>query len=234
MTDQARTPRPLTGDIFRLAPALTSDELLVLLALADYGARIFPSQAQLALKTRLHRSTVNRAVQSLREKGIVTAKGHGKALTYSLQLSLPATPTCRSQRQVLSPAATGAVAPSDRDPNYQTNYPNQPSAATAAAGVESPWDGIDPEDQRRIRRWVPRGVEELIAAQRRVTLRKLAEIGVRVSDHGRWWSHLGSRWAQKGMPPYDQLLVELEAMGPDVRDRLAMLAFRVGLGRVAA
>ena len=74
-------PRTHSSEVFRLAPCLPSDELLVLLALADYGERIFPSQAALAAKTRLHRSTVNKALQSLRRKEVVQAKGFGKALT---------------------------------------------------------------------------------------------------------------------------------------------------------
>ena len=58
------------SDVFRLAPCLERDELLVLLALADYGERIFPSQEALALKTSMHRTSVNRALAALRKKEI--------------------------------------------------------------------------------------------------------------------------------------------------------------------
>ena len=81
---------------------------------------------------------------------------------------------------------------------------------------------------------MPRGADELCQAQRRVTLRQLATLGIRVTDHARWWRRLGERWGQIGVPPYDQLAVELQSIGTDVRDRLSVLAFRLGLGRVAA
>ena len=98
----------------------------------------------------------------------------------------------------------------------------------------SPWDGIDQEHVRKIRNWHPRAdVEALCAAQRRVTLRKLAELGIRVSDHGRWWARLGEQWGEIGVPPYDQLASALDSI-TDARDRVALLAFRVGVGRVAA
>jgi hypothetical protein len=100
--------------------------------------------------------------------------------------------------------------------------------------VVSPWDGIDPEDVTKIRRWCPRDTDTLCEAQRRVTLRKLADLGIRVIDHARWWRRLGERWGQIGVPPYDQLALELQSIGPDVRDRVSVLAFRLGLGRVAA
>ena len=223
----------LPSDVWRLAPCLTSDELLVLLALADYGERIFPSQAALAVKTRLHRSTVNRALHSLREKSVVQSKGSGKALTYTLQLSPAATGTCSPQRQVVSPAATGAVAPGYRDPNYISNQQTNQGAAEAAKGVVvSAWDGIDPEDRRRILRH-PHGGED-IEAKHRVTLRELAKLGVRESEFPRWWRQLGKRWGDTGVEPYSTIADELEEIGADVRDRAAVLAFRLGVGRAAA
>lgn len=230
----------LPSEVWRLGDSVTPTEKLVLLALVDYGTRIHPSQGTLSVKTGLSVRTVGDTIASLRRKGLVTTVQRGaKSLSYSVVLKRPS--SANSAEHDRQPLPSRSANSAEEVGNHcrgiltsqGTSQPN-PGAVTAAAGVESPWDGIDPEDQRRIRRWVPRGVEELIVAQRRVTLRKLAEIGVRVSDHARWWRHLGSRWAEKGMPPYDQLLVELEAMGPDVRDRLAMLAFRVGLGRVAA
>jgi hypothetical protein len=99
--------------------------------------------------------------------------------------------------------------------------------------VVSPWDGIDPADVTKIRRWWPRDTDTLCAAQRRVTLRKLAELGIRVSDHSRWWARLGEQWGNTGVPPYDQLATTLETI-TDARDRVALLAFRIGVGRVAA
>ena len=187
-----------SSDVFRLAPCLTSDELLVLLALADYGERIFPSQAALAAKTRLHRSTVNKALQSLRKKEVVQAKGFGKALTYMLDLSPAATGTCRSQRQVVSPAATGGVAPSDRDPNKRTNnQPNQSAADAAAGGWDVSW-----EVRSRIAMRDPRGDPD---AQLRVVRRIMAEHGLGDPDAQWGWRLLCEHWARTGNAPYDTL-----------------------------
>jgi len=187
-----------SSDVFRLAPCLTSDELLVLLALADYGERIFPSQAALAAKTRLHRSTVNKALQSLRKKEVVQAKGFGKALTYMLDLSPAATGTCRSERQVVSPAATGGVAPSDRDPNYRTNHQPNPVAADAAQGGRQDFDEL----LKRIRVRDPRAD---IDAQRRVCSRVFEQHGLAKDDMPPAWRLLCLNWARTGNSPYDVL-----------------------------
>jgi biotin operon repressor len=187
-----------SSDVFRLAPCLTSDELLVLLALADYGERIFPSQAALAAKTRLHRSTVNKALQSLRKKEVVQAKGFGKALTYMLDLSPAATGTCRSERQVVSPAATGGVAPSDRDPNYRTNHQPNPVAADAAQGGRQDFDEL----VKRIRVRDPRAD---IDAQRRVCSRVFEQHGLAKDDMPPAWRLLCLNWARTGNSPYDVL-----------------------------
>jgi biotin operon repressor len=188
----------LASDVWRLAPCLTSEELLVLLALADYGDRIFPSQAALAAKTRLHRTTVNRALHSLRKKTVVQSKGSGKALTYTLDLSPTATGTCSARLQVVSPRATGAVAGSDRDPNYRTNsQPNQGAADAAAGGRE----GFD-ELVQRIRARDPRAD---IDAQRRVCSRVLEQHGLAREDIPPAWRLLCLNWARTGNAPYDTL-----------------------------
>lgn len=231
------TPKPANriGQVFRLAPCLSSDELLVLLALADYGDRIFPSQAALAAKTRLHISTVKRALTGLRSKQIVTAKGYGKALTYMLHLAHAERGTSLTQSEVVAQAERGGRSHRARDPNTQTNYQPNPPPAEAGRGVAaSPWEGIPEDAIRRIRRWVPEGADELCAAQRRVTERRLLELGVARDQLGRWWSRLGDRWGDTGVPPYDNLATTLDGIGGEVRDRLAVLAFRIGVGRVAA
>ena len=228
-------PANRIGQVFKLAPCLSSDELLVLLALADYGDRIFPSQAALAAKTRLHISTVKRALASLRGKEVVRSKGYGKALTYVLHLAHAERGTSLTQSEVVAQVERGGRSHRARDPNYQTNHQTNHLPADAGRGVESPWDGIDPEDERRIRRWCGRhDAEELCAAQRRVTLRTLGDLRLRVTDHGRWWTRLGAIWAESGVPPYQTLKAELDGIGPDVRDRVAVLAFRLKIGRVAA
>jgi hypothetical protein len=233
----SNTPRTANriGQVFRLAPCLSSDELLVLLALADYGDRIFPSQAALAAKTRLHISTVKRALTGLRSKQVVTAKGYGKALTYMLHLAHAERGTSLTQSEVVAQAERGGRSHRARDPNTQTNYQPNPPPAEAGRGVAaSPWEGIPEDAIRRIRRWVPEGADELCAAQRRVTERRLLELGVARDQLGRWWSRLGDRWGDTGVPPYDNLATTLDGIGGEVRDRLAVLAFRIGVGRVAA
>jgi len=230
-------PKPTNriGQVFRLAPCLSSDELLVLLALADYGDRIFPSQAALAAKTRLHISTVKRALTGLRSKQVVTAKGYGKALTYMLHLAHAERGTSLTQSEVVAQAERGGRSHRARDPNTQTNYQPNPPPAEAGRGVAaSPWEGIPEDAIRRIRRWVPEGADQLCAAQRRVTERRLLELGVARDQLGRWWSRLGDKWGDTGVPPYDNLATTLDGIGGEVRDRLAVLAFRIGVGKVAA
>ena len=186
------------GDVFRLAPCLTSEELLVLLALADYGDRIFPSQAALAAKTRLHRTTVNRVLASLRTKQVVRSKGWGKALTYHLHLSQPATGGCSAPLQVVSLPATGGVAHGYRDPNSQTNSQPNPGAADAAAGGWEVPDGVG----NRIRARDPRAD---IPAQAKVCRRVMAQHGLTLEEAQRAWLVLCDHWARTGNPAYDTL-----------------------------
>jgi hypothetical protein len=253
--------KPLPSDVFRLGEALTPEEKLVLLALIDYGARIYPSQGTLALKTGYCVRTIRTVVKALREKGVIQTSQRGaKALTYSVVLNpvhVPApesSPVTRNYSGI-TPVHAARDAAVGRHPvpinaardaavcgkrcsgiltSQGTSQPNQAPATAGKGGEASPWDGIDQEDQRKIRRWVPRDTDTLCEAQRRVTLRKLADLGIRVTDHARWWRRLGERWGQIGVPPYDQLALELQSIGTDVRDRVSVLAFRLGLGRVAA
>jgi biotin operon repressor len=221
------------SDVFKLA--IGPLEKLVLLALLDYGNRAFPRQETLATKASISRSAVQRAVRNLREAGYVTTTSRGKALCYRL-CCVPQTQHDASNRRRRCVPQTQEMRPIDA--GILTNPFNesiQPGAADAARVVESPWDGIDPEDERRIRRWCGRhDAEVLCQKQRGVTLRRLGELCVRVSDHARWWTRLGAIWAETGVPPYQTLKAELDAIGPDARDRLAVLAFRIGVGRVAA
>ena len=234
-------PKPLPSEVFRLGDALTPEEKLVLLALIDYGARIYPSQGTLAVKTGYCVRTIRTVVKALREKGILTTSQRGsKALTYSVTMNPvhEARDAAVGRHAVQRNAARDAARcgmPCSGILTSQGTSQGTPAPATAGKGGEaSPWDGIDQEDQRKIRNWHPRDVDDLCAAQRRVTLRKLADLGIRVTDHARWWRRLGERWGQIGVPPYDQLALELQSIGTDVRDRVSVLAFRLGLGRVAA
>ena len=233
--------KPLPSDVFRLGDALTPEEKLVLLALIDYGARIYPSQGTLALKTGYCVRTIRTVVKALRDKGILTTSQRGaKALTYSVTINPvheardAALGRHAVQRNAARDAAQCGMPCSGIRTSQGTSQGTKAPATAGKGGEASPWDGIDQEDQRKIRNWVPRGVDELCEAQRRVTLRKLADLGIRVTDHARWWRRLGERWGQIGVPPYDQLALELQSIGTDVRDRVSVLAFRLGLGRVAA
>lgn len=233
--------KPLPSDVFRLGDALTPEEKLVLLALIDYGARIYPSQGTLALKTGYCVRTIRTVVKALREKGILTTSQRGsKALTYSVVLNPvhaardAAVGRHAVQRNAARDAAQCGMPCSGIRTSQGTSQGTLAPATAGKGGEASPWDGIDQEDQRKIRNWHPRDVDDLCAAQRRVTLRKLADLGIRVTDHARWWRRLGERWGQIGVPPYDQLALELQSIGTDVRDRVSVLAFRLGLGRVAA
>lgn len=210
--------RIMPSAVWRLAPCLTSEELLVLLALVDYGDRIFPSQAALAAKTRLHRSTVNRVLASLRTKHVVRSRGWGKALTYFIDLSQGATGGCRAERQEVSPPATGGVAGSDRDPKEQTNEPKNPRAADAAGGWEVP-----PDVEGRIRLRDPRAD---IEAQRRVCRRVLEQHGVREAEARRAWRDLCLAWARTGRSAYE-VLAEQTGRLAGARDVRAVLLHRL-------
>jgi hypothetical protein len=233
--------KPLPSDVFRLGEALTPEEKLVLLALIDYGARIYPSQGTLALKTGYCVRTIRTVVKALREKGVIQTSQRGaKSLTYSVVLDPvhAARDAAVGRHGVPINAARDAAVCgkgcSGILTSQGTSQPNQAPATAGKGGEASDWDGIDPEDQRKIRRWCPRDADDLCKSHRAVTLRELAKLGVRVTDHARWWRRLGERWGEIGVPPYNQISVELQSIGPDVRDRVACLAFRLGLGRVAA
>ena len=233
--------KPLPSDVFRLGDALTPEEKLVLLALIDYGARIYPSQGTLALKTGYCVRTIRTVVKALREKGILTTSQRGaKALTYSVTINPvhaardAAVGRHGVQRNAARDAAQCGMPCSGIRTSQGTSQGTKAPATAGKGGEASPWDGIDQEDQRKIRRWCPRDADDLCKSHRTVTLRELAKLGVRVTDHARWWRRLGERWGEIGVPPYNQISVELQSIGPDVRDRVACLAFRLGLGRVAA
>lgn len=205
-----------------------------MLALADYGVSCYPSQAKLAAKCGMSVRAVQTALGALRAAGIVTTESKGKALRYRLELRRICGSCYAESACEIRSICVGDTQNLRRDPNPLLNPLPNPAPADAGGAVGSAWDGIDPDDARRIRRWVPTGADDLMAAQRRVTLRKLAELGIRVSDHARWWRHLGNRWAETGTPPYDAIAAELDGIGTEVRDRVAVLAFRLKLGRVAA
>jgi hypothetical protein len=208
-----------TGDIFRLAPCLTSEELLVLLALADYGKRIFPSQAALAAKTRLHISTVKRTLASLRVKQIVHSQGWGKALTYRLDLAHSERGGSLTQSEVVAHRERGGRSQGARDPNAPTNAPPNLGPADAGAGG---W-GVVSEVANRIRQLDPRAD---IDAQERVCRRVLAQHGLTYPEAQLAWGRLCDAWARTGTNAYE-LLSRATVNMADARDARALLLHRL-------
>jgi hypothetical protein len=218
-------PKPRTadharmGDIFRLAPCLTSEELLVLLALADYGKRIFPSQAALAAKTRLHISTVKRTLASLRTKRIVQSQGWGKALTYRLDLAQGERGGSLTQSEVVAQPERGGRSQGARDPNYQTNH--QPNLSPADAGTGG-W-GISDQVRNRIRQRDPRADFD---AQERVCRRVMAQHGLTMPEAQWAWGVFCDVWARTGNAAYDTLSkVTIDLTG--ARDVRALVLHRI-------
>lgn len=215
------TPKPTSriGDVFRLAPCLTSEELLVLLALADYGTRIFPSQAALAAKTRLSKRTVSRAVSSLRTKRVIATQSWGKALQYRLDLCQRGVGTYASVASVVRQPDVGPTPAWRRDQNSQTNSQPNPGAADAAAGG---WEV--PEDvQGRIRIRDPRADMD---AQRRVCAKVMVQHGLTEEEARRAWRDLCLGWARTGNNAYDLLNREVQQLG-GARDVRAVLLHRL-------
>ena len=223
-----RKARNYTSDVFRLAPCLTSDELLVLLALVDYGDRIFPSQAALAAKTRLHVSTVKRVLASLRTKELVRTIGSGKALTYHLDLaqaergtSLTESEVGRSQGARCSLRESEVVAQRERGilTRELTTQTNQGAATAAAGGVVALSDDI----RSAIAMRDPRGN---VDAQHRVVSRMLGKHGVIGNAAQEAWIALARNWARTGNGAYETLAEMLTSM-VEVRDPAAVLMYRI-------
>jgi hypothetical protein len=224
-------------DVFRFGDEVTPTEKLVLIALAAYGERIHPGQDSLAKRTGFHQDTVSRAVASLRRKGFVTTSGTGKSLTYELHLRRKSGGTSGAKSEDLRRKSGGPPAQDRRDPNTEVNTePNPVPADAGRAGGRNPFDGIDPEIVIRVRRWHPRmtdgQIDELAVAQREGLAKRLAKFGRK--DVRGWWKALVERWSRTGVPPYDALSGLIDELGADVRDPAALLAFRLGIGRVAA
>lgn len=185
------------SDIWRLGDALDPNEKLVALALLDYGDRIYPSQAHVAIKTGLSLATVKRVMRSLRAKLVVSVKRNRKGLSYAFVMAHPDTPDGVSLTPQKCQPDTGSV--SHRATNYPKNYPNQPRAADAAPA--GGWD-LSWEVRSRIAMRDPRGDPD---AQLRVVRRIMAEHGLGDPDAQWGWRLLCEHWARTGNAPYDTL-----------------------------
>lgn len=212
--------KSLPSDIWRLGTALTPVEKLVALALADYGDRIYPSQGTLAVKTGLHRTTVNRVVESLRAKGVVKTVGSGKSLRYELNLSQKTTGTCSTVRQHLSQKTTRPVAQCYRDPNESNELAQEPAAADAARGEG--WAVFEPIRSRILQR-DPRAD---FGAQAKVCRRILAQHGLTLPEAECAWHDLCTSWARTGVSAYEALN-RLTLNMTDVRNPRAVLLHRL-------
>jgi predicted transcriptional regulator len=190
----------MTGDVWRV-PGLKPVDRLVLLALVDYGTRAFPKQETLAAKCGLSRCAVCRSVARLRELGLITTKGSGKALRYVVATPKPAAQprtNCSPQLQQVCSTATAAVAKSYRDPNYPIQRPHLPEAApTGATG----W-GVSIETWERILVRDPRAYFE---GTRNVVQRVLREHKLSEADAIGAWRLLLEAWARTGTNAYDIL-----------------------------
>lgn len=104
------------------APGLTSNEVLVLVALADHASdtgRAWPAMSTIARKSRLHRATVFRILRRLEQQGLITpvstrggrssTTGQGRTNVYQLNLTGPRYPVELTENQQTStdPELTG-------------------------------------------------------------------------------------------------------------------------------
>lgn len=207
------------SDIWRLGDALDPNEKLVALALLDYGDRIYPSQAHVAVKTGLSLATVKRVVGSLRAKGVLSAKRNRKGLSYLFVMAQTDTLESVSVTPVKCQPDTRLV--SHRATNYPKNHPTNQSGPPEGGrgGVVE----LSQEIRSAIARRDPRGD---VDAQHRVVTRLLGEHGVSGAAAADAWIALARNWARTGNGAYETLTEMLAGM-VDVRDPAAVLIYRI-------
>lgn len=216
-----------TGDVFRLGDAVTPEEKLVLLALIDYGARIYPSQGTLALKTGYSVRTVRNVVKSLREKGLITTTQRGaKALTYTVvapssEANGAASDRHHVQRREAPRAAQCGTPCSGILTTQGTTQPNQALAiASTGWGVNSHemWQSIVARD--------PRATLDL-DSQVRVTAKVLGQYGMSQDEASTAWQFLVRIWAHTGNRPYDTLTRVLDKSLDGAKDVASVVLHRI-------
>ena len=212
-------PKLYPSDIWRLGDSLEPMEKLVALALLDYGDRIYPSQAHVAVKTGLSLATVKRCVSSLRAKGVLSAKRNRKGLSYLFVMAQPDTLESVTQTPQKCQPDTGLV--SHRATNYPKNHPTNQSGSPEGGrgGVVE----LSQEIRSAIARRDPRGD---VDAQHRVVSRLLGEHGVNGPQARDAWIALARNWARTGNGAYETLTEMLAGM-VDVRDPAAVLMYRI-------
>jgi hypothetical protein len=205
------------SDIWRLGDSLDPLEKLVALALLDYGDRIYPSQAHVAIKTGLSLATVKRVMRSLRAKLVISVKRNRKGLSYAFVMAQPDTSDGVTQTPQKCQPDTGLV--SHRATNPPKNPLTNHGAADAAAGG---WEV--PEDvQGRIRIRDPRADVE---AQRRVCAKVMVQHGLTEDEARRSWRDLCLGWARTGRSAYDILNEQVQQLA-GARDVRAVLLHRL-------
>jgi biotin operon repressor len=245
-----------TGDVFRLGDALAPEEKLVLLALLDYGSRIYPSQGTLALKTGYSVRTVRNVVKALREKGLITTSQRGaKALTYLITAPAEFPSSNRTvTNSVVTPSNEGRLrnpikalneargAASDRHAVPHREAPRAAQCGTPCSGIittpvttppnqalaiaSSGW-GIDSEELwQRIVARDPRAPMDL-SAQVRVTAKVLGQYGLSQDEASTAWSILVRVWAHTGNRPYDTVSKVLEKSLDGAKDVASVVLYRL-------
>jgi hypothetical protein len=205
------------SDIWRLGDSLDPLEKLVALALLDYGDRIYPSQAHVAIKTGLSLATVKRVMRSLRAKLVISVKRNRKGLSYAFVMAQPDTSDGVTQTPQKCQPDTGLV--SHRATNYPKNpLTNQGAAEAAAGGVEVPSDV-----EARIRMRDPRAD---IVAQARVCAKVMVQHGLTFDEASRCWRDLCLGWARTGRSAYDLLNEQVQQLA-GARDVRAVLLHRL-------
>lgn len=207
------------SDIWRLGDSLDPHEKLVALALLDYGDRIYPSQAHVAIKTGLSLATVKRVMRSLRSKLVISVQKNRKGLSYAFVMAHPDTTDGVSLTPQKCQPDTGSV--SHRATNYPKNHPTNQSGPPEGGrgGVVE----LSQDIRSAIARRDPRGD---VDAQHRVVTRMLGEHGLTGQAARDAWIALARHWARTGNGAYETLS-ELLAGMVDVRDPSAVLMYRI-------
>lgn len=161
---------------------------IVMLALVDYGARAFPSQATLARKCGMSVATLQRVLEGLRRDNLVATESRGKALRYYLNL-----------RDQIPQIEVGDTSNCSRD----QNYPIEPTYPTGREG----------DDDRTVERITSRTPAANVPKQREVCSRVLCTHGIADSESREAFGILLRHWARTGNDAYSTLKRLSEDMG---------------------
>jgi hypothetical protein len=207
------------SDVWRMGDSLDPMEKLVALALLDYGDRIFPSQAHVAVKTGLSLATVKRVMKTLRSKMVITTQRTKRGLAYGFVMAHPEPRHGVTQTPPKCQPDTGSV--SHRATNYPKNYPTNQSGPPEGGrgGVVA----LSEDIRSAIAMRDPRGN---VDAQHRVVSRMLGEHGVIGNAAQEAWIALARNWARTGNGAYETLAEMLTSM-VEVRDPAAVLMYRI-------